>query len=153
VTKRVSRTPNDEPNSATADDRSSVVFDRNIENTGEARSWITAFLVEHGGGDALRDDAALVVSELVTNALRHGAGAVVVRASFIDRRLNIAVTDSGDALPHQLPIDTERIGGLGLHIVERVSGEWGVSPFPGGKTVWAVLTDPEANRPNHSPSC
>ena len=91
----------------------------------------------------MRDDAALVVSELVTNALRHGAGTVVLRASFVDGRLNIAVTDSGDALPRQLPIDAERIGGLGLHIVERVSGEWGVSPFPGGKTVWAVLRDGE----------
>jgi anti-sigma regulatory factor (Ser/Thr protein kinase) len=131
------------PSNAKPDDRSSVVFDRNIENTGEARNWVTSFVAEHGGGDALRDDAALVVSELVTNALRHGSGTVVLRASFVDGRLNIAVSDSGDALPHQLPIDADRIGGLGLHIVERISGEWGVSPFPGGKTVWAVLADPE----------
>jgi anti-sigma regulatory factor (Ser/Thr protein kinase) len=124
-------------------DRSSVAFDRSIENTGEARGWIADFVDEHAGGDALRDDAALVVSELVTNALRHGAGTVVLRASFVDGLLNVAVTDSGDDLPHQLPIDAERIGGLGLHIVERVSGQWGVSPFPGGKTVWAVLSAAE----------
>jgi anti-sigma regulatory factor (Ser/Thr protein kinase) len=102
------------------------------------------------GAETLRFDAPCV-SELVTNALRHGTGAVVLRASFVDRRLSIAVTDSGDALPHQLPIDAERIGGLGLHIAQRVSGEWGVSPFPGGKTVWAVLADPESQQAKSQP--
>jgi anti-sigma regulatory factor (Ser/Thr protein kinase) len=150
VTKRSSRATNDTSSAATPDDRSTVVFDRNIENTGAARTWVTTFVDEHHGGDALRDDAALVVSELVTNALRHGAGSVVLRASFNDGRLSIAVSDSGDALPEQLPIDAERIGGLGLHIVERVSGEWGVAPFPGGKAVWAVLADPEHQQaPTH----
>jgi anti-sigma regulatory factor (Ser/Thr protein kinase) len=151
VTKRTSRPPNETPSQPSTGDRASVTFDRNIENTGEARNWITAFVAEHGGGDGLRDDAALVVSELVTNALRHGVGAVVLRASFIDGKLNIAVTDSGDALPHQLPIDAERIGGLGLHIVERVSGEWGVAAFPGGKTVWATLADPEPQQAETQP--
>lgn len=144
--KRSSNPSTDAVSNATSGDRASIAFDRNIENTGEARGWITAFVAEHGGGDALRDDAALVVSELVTNSLRHGAGTVMMRASFVDGRLNIAVTDSGDALPQQLPIDAERIGGLGLHIVERVAEEWGVAPFPGGKTAWAVLTDPELRR-------
>ncbi len=141
MTKRSSRAEKHVPVRASSDDRSSVSFDRYIENTGEARNWITTFVDEHGGGDVLRDDAALVVSELVTNALRHGAGTVVLRASYVDERLSIAVTDSGDTLPRQLPIDADRIGGLGLHIVERVSAEWGVAPFPGGKTVWAVLAE------------
>jgi len=145
MTRRSPRTANDVKSGAQAD-RSSVAFDRNIENTSEARVWIAEFVEEHAGGHAWRDDAALVVSELVTNALRHGAGTVVLRASFVDGLLNVAVTDSGDDLPHQLPIDPERIGGLGLHIVERVSGQWGVAPFPGGKTVWAVLGDPEGQQ-------
>jgi anti-sigma regulatory factor (Ser/Thr protein kinase) len=136
MTRRASRTAHDR---STDGDRLSVAFDRNIQNTSEARVWIAEFVDAHAGGDALRDDAALVVSELVTNALRHGAGTVVLRASLVDGYFNIAVTDSGDALPHQLPIDAERIGGLGLHIIERVSSERGVAPFPGGKTVWAVL--------------
>jgi anti-sigma regulatory factor (Ser/Thr protein kinase) len=151
VTKRSPHVENNAPIDPIADDRGSAVFDRNIENTAEARSWVTTFVDEHGGGDALRDDAALVTSELVTNALRHGAGTVVVRASFVEGRLSIAVSDSGDALPEQLPIDAERIGGLGLHIVERVSGEWGVSPFPGGKTVWATLVDSEPQQAGPQP--
>jgi anti-sigma regulatory factor (Ser/Thr protein kinase) len=144
--KRVPSTPSEASLIENSDDRSSIAFDRSIENTGEARAWVTEFVTGHGGGESLRDDAALVVSELVTNALRHGEGAVVVRVSFVDGRLSIAVTDSGDGEPHQLPIDADRIGGLGLHIVERVAGEWGVAPFPGGKTVWAVLPDPDHER-------
>jgi hypothetical protein len=41
-----------------------------------------------------------------------------------------------------LPPDPARIGGLGLVVVDGVSAEWGVAPFPGGKTVWALLARP-----------
>ena len=41
-----------------------------------------------------------------------------------------------------LPPDPDRIGGLGLVVVSRVAAEWGVAPFPGGKTVWALLARP-----------
>jgi len=80
-----------------------------------------------------------VASELVTNALRHGAGAAVVRASIRESVIRLSVTDSGDDLPEQQSIDLGRVGGLGLHVVERVSEDWGVAAFPGGKTVWALI--------------
>jgi hypothetical protein len=38
--------------------------------------------------------------------------------------------------------DLERVGGVGLLVVERVSTAWGVAPFPGGKTVWASIAAP-----------
>lgn len=122
-----------------ADDRDAAIFDRQIENVGEARAWISGFLESRGGDASLREDAVLVVSELVTNALRYGIGNVVLRAVFGTDGLSVSVTDSGDSLPRALPVDSERIGGLGLHIVERLANAWGVSRFPGGKTVWAVL--------------
>ena len=37
------------------------------------------------------------------------------------------------------PVDPERIGGLGLRIVDQLAIAWGVAPFPGGKTVWATV--------------
>ena len=119
--------------------RAMVVYDRHAVSVGEARSWIDAFLAEREIEDTVRDDVQLVVSELVTNALMHGDGALVLRASITGAAVQVSVTDSGDELPEVLPLDPARIGGLGLIVVDRVASDWGVAPFPGGKTVWAAL--------------
>jgi anti-sigma regulatory factor (Ser/Thr protein kinase) len=120
--------------------RSMVVYERQATSVGEARSWIDTFLAERAIMNPVRDDAQLVVSELVTNALMHGDGALVLRASITDSAVQLSVTDSGDALPEVLPLDPSRIGGLGLIVVDRLASDWGISPFPGGKTVWAALS-------------
>ena len=108
----------------------------------EARDWLGEFLTGQVG-EPHAADAALVLSELATNALRHGLGDVVVRASVdADGAVQLAVTDSGDEQPMLQPIDPERIGGLGLRIVAKLASAWGVAPFPGGKTVWATVPAP-----------
>ena len=114
-------------------------FNERVETTRDARSWLAAFLRNWGIAAPVIADAILVASELVTNALRHGAGAAVVRASIRESVIRLSVTDSGDDLPEQQSIDLGRVGGLGLHVVERVSEDWGVAAFPGGKTVWALI--------------
>jgi len=114
-------------------------FNERVETTRDARSWLAAFLRNWDVASTVIEDAILVVSELVTNALRHGAGAAVVRASIRDEVIQLSVTDSGDGLPEQQTIDLGRVGGLGLHVVERVSADWGVAAFPGGKTVFALM--------------
>ncbi|MGH9134281.1 MAG: ATP-binding protein [Ilumatobacteraceae bacterium] len=116
------------------------MYDNRAVNASEARTWVDEFLAEHAIDDQLRDDAQLVVSELITNALMHGGGGTVLRASVTGDTVRLAVTDSGDELPEVLPIDPMRIGGLGLIVVDRVARKWGVSTFPGGKTVWATLS-------------
>jgi anti-sigma regulatory factor (Ser/Thr protein kinase) len=116
-----------------------IVYGRDATSVGEARSWIDTFLTEHDIEDTVRDDAQLVVSELVTNALVHGQGELVLRASVDETAVHVSVTDSGDGLPEVLPLDPARIGGLGLIVVGRIASNWGVAPFPGGKTVWAAL--------------
>ena len=129
---------------ATVPNRSSsismVVYDRQAASAAEARSWTDAFLAERAIDGRVRDDALLVVSELVTNALMHGEGAIVLRASATASAVRLSVTDSGVDLPELLPLDPKRIGGLGLIVVDRIAAEWGVAPFPGGKTVWAALS-------------
>ena len=80
-----------------------------------------------------------MVSELASNALRHGLGDVAVRAAIEHGALQLSVTDSGSELPELQPIDPTRVGGLGLRIIDELSAAWGVAPFPGGKTVWATL--------------
>ena len=117
-----------------------AVFSRDAASVGEARVWLTGFLRRNGVPGRVRQDAILIVSELVTNALRHGLGEIVARSSLSDHaELRIAVTDSGNELPVMQPVDPDRVGGVGLHIVEQLATQWGIAPFPGGKTVWATL--------------
>src|SRR5213078_1270290 len=71
--------------------RSTAVFDRRVESASDARAWLTAFLAEHDLDEPTVMDAALVTSELVTNALRHGAGASVLRVGLNDGEVQLSV--------------------------------------------------------------
>lgn len=115
-----------------------ALLPRDRRSAVDARDWLREFL-RGRVPEPLTEDAVLVVSELATNALRHGLGDVVVRAALEDGDLQLSVTDSGNELPALQPIDPTRVGGLGLRIVDELSAAWGVAPFPGGKTVWATL--------------
>jgi hypothetical protein len=109
--------------------------------------------------DALADDLALVVTELVTNALRHGirtrnsSGSVDVSLYGTDSRLMCAVSDPSDEVPVRMTPDLARSSGRGLQIVEALSMYWGWTALPRddgshGKSVWAVFTldGPDAAR-------
>jgi anti-sigma regulatory factor (Ser/Thr protein kinase) len=84
-----------------------------------------------------RDDARLVVSELVTNAVKHARTrielTIVLRAAVV----RIEVTDFGVDRP-QLWVGDE--GGRGIPIVEALSRDWGVLDLGSAKTVWCELT-------------
>ncbi len=84
--------------------------------------------------------AELVVSELVTNALRHARGQATLELRSEPDRLRIGVTDGGTHLPRVKgltePLDT---GGRGLQLVQTLSLSWGVAPHGQGKTTWAEL--------------
>ncbi len=94
--------------------------------------------------DAVRDDAVLVASELVTNAVLHSgcaAGETIELAAELHRgRVRIAVHDPGrsDGEPRSAEVPPAHGGGLGLRLVERVALRWGVER-PDGRLVWAEL--------------
>ncbi len=96
----------------------------------------------------LVDDAALLVSELVTNAVRHGGPEVTVRVRLEPTAFGVAVQDDGAAVPptRAVPPDPTSPTGRGLLLVDTVSSEWGVTPSdpPPGKTVWFRLERPAA---------
>jgi anti-sigma regulatory factor (Ser/Thr protein kinase) len=88
---------------------------------------------------ATPDDATLVVSELVTNAIVHAGGAVRITVTRDGDNVRIDVHDNGSGFPHLRTADTSP-GGRGLHIVDQLSKQWGSQPTATGKLVWAVVS-------------
>lgn len=86
------------------------------------------------------DDALLVVSELVTNAIRAGAQRIGVDISRDGRLLSIRVTDDGDGWPRMHRPGPNTAHGRGLVLVSAIAADWGVEPRKAGKEVWAALS-------------
>ncbi len=90
------------------------------------------------------DDAVLIASELVENAIRHAGSAPSLRLELRPGQFAIAVRDEDPSPPRPRPLDNEQPGGRGMPLVEILSRAWGTSPSPrGGKVVWAVLPIPD----------
>lgn len=72
-------------------------------------------------------DLLTVVSELVTNAVRHGDGGDIGLAVAVgDGRIQGEVQNRGEGAVEQVPVDHGRSGGLGLHIVDAIADRWAV---------------------------
>lgn len=103
-----------------------------------ARDFVAAQFREWGSTDDFM--ARLVVSELVTNAWRHGEGQIILRV-FRNVRADLAVIevwDQGAGLPVVGPVDFEATSGRGLLLMSQVVDDWGTRPITeGGKIVWA----------------
>jgi DNA-binding NarL/FixJ family response regulator len=97
-------------------------------------SQITIWGCEH-----LLENALLVVSELVANAVSHAGTACRLRIGLQRDVLRIEVEDFGPGTPEPQVPSPEHTNGRGLQIVSAVSTAWGISPIDGGKVVWAEL--------------
>ncbi len=89
-------------------------------------------------------DAALVVSELVSNSVVHARleadDTVLVELDLGEDQLAIMVTDPGsDLAPRLLPLDPTTPHGFGLHLVDQISTSWGVRRSTGALQVWCKL--------------
>ncbi|MDX2761842.1 SpoIIE family protein phosphatase [Streptomyces europaeiscabiei] len=81
----------------------------------------------------------LVVSELVTNAIRHAEPPVQLRLIH-DRSLICEVSDGSSTTPHMRRARTYDEGGRGLLLVAQLTERWGTRPTPTGKTIWTEQT-------------
>ncbi|WP_307845313.1 ATP-binding protein [Planomonospora sp. ID67723] len=138
------------------------VLPPHTESVHSARSFTLGTLAGWRLGD-LSENMELVVSELATNAIKHGLRLAdsrarePVRLSLIRRGTLVvcALNDPGSGCPALRDPSPLDIGGLGLHIVESLSARWGWAPLaPHGKIVWAVLSpeSPEPPAENRAPA-
>ncbi|MFD9907822.1 SpoIIE family protein phosphatase [Streptomyces sp. NPDC059063] len=118
---------------------------REPQSVGRARELACARLREWDL-DALVDTAELLVSELVTNALRYGEGEIRLRL-LLDRTLVCEVWDTGLVQPRRRRARDTDEGGRGLQLVDLLSESWGSRRTPRGKTVWFELALPDGDSP------
>ncbi|MBG0855645.1 SpoIIE family protein phosphatase [Streptomyces spinoverrucosus] len=88
----------------------------------------------------------LVLSELVTNAIRHGSPPIHVRL-LRDRTLICEVSDGTSTSPHLQYATTTEEGGRGLFLVSQVADHWGTRYTPQGKVIWAEQALPAHDTP------
>ena len=107
----------------------------------EARRWaagVTRGLLDPDQAQSLR----LIVSELVTNALRHGAEGEQIDLAVTPKRefLCVQVTDDGPGIaPRPRALETDEEGGFGLFFVEQLTRRWGVTRENRRTRVWFEL--------------
>jgi hypothetical protein len=129
--------------------RAAQLLARSANSSALARDFVRRVCVEWGL-PGFADDALLVATELVENAIRHTESPPRLRLELRRGILSVAVSDDS---PRQA-VMLERLGalepGLGLRMIAQVARVWGCSrSWSGGKTVWAVLTKRAAPTGGH----
>jgi len=108
------------------------------ESARAARRFVDRTLAGWDGPEA-RDDAVLLVDELVTNAIRHARTPVDLALEVGDDALYVEVYDADPALPVLRNPGPTQTSGRGLPTVAALADVWGVRPEPVGKVVWFQL--------------
>lgn len=109
-----------------------------------AREEVRGKLLDWGLADHA-DDVTLLVSELVTNAVRHGTGPIELLMIYRDGQLRCEVHDDGAESPRRRSATVDDTSGRGLELVDRLiaelGGDWGVISNGGctGKSVYVVV--------------
>ncbi|MCU1656943.1 MAG: putative sensor protein [Pseudonocardiales bacterium] len=103
---------------------------------------IPAVLAGGRDRDAIVEDAAIIVSELVTNSINAGCSAVHVELSIHREHLRLTVRDDAPGEPRRREAGPEDVHGRGLTITASLARAWGVEPADTGKQVWAELEYP-----------
>jgi anti-sigma regulatory factor (Ser/Thr protein kinase) len=91
-----------------------------------------------------REDAALLVTELVANVIDHvrGEATLTLEVGVSEDWLRIAVVDGSSVVPVVQELSRELPRGRGLRLVQAVASRWGAEEHQGGKRVWFEMRPP-----------
>ncbi len=124
-----------------------VELDPDPRSAGLARR-VVQHLLETSAMPGLVDEAELLVSEVVTNAVLHAATRIRLRCKVQQGLLCVEVHDRSPVLPGRRDYDDDAMTGRGLAMVELLAAGWGVTADESGKTVWFLLgTQSDAGQP------
>jgi anti-sigma regulatory factor (Ser/Thr protein kinase) len=117
-------------------------LERNVHAPSVARSAISERLIALGIDGSYGQTVVLLVSEVVSNAVRHSSAAagtpITLAATVSEQAVHVAVADGGEGFTPR-PRDPARLGdGYGLYLLEKAATSWGVER-DGGTTVWFEL--------------
>src|SRR4051795_2957471 len=115
-----------------------IRLDPDGESVATARGFVEDCLTRWGLTDQT-DDVQLIVGELVTNAIQHSRGPVTLAIGRRPDRIVVQVQDPSPERPEQEPRDVLADSGRGLLLVENLAADWGTTPTPDGKRVWAEV--------------
>jgi PAS domain S-box-containing protein len=110
-----------------------------------ARRFLASLLASWRMPEMLEGDAALLLSELATNAVLHAGSPFTVIARFDGSHLAIEVGDGAQAQPQLRVYDvSDAPNGRGLQLIDTIAARWGILPTSKGKRVWFELQVPPA---------
>jgi anti-sigma regulatory factor (Ser/Thr protein kinase) len=85
------------------------------------------------------DTIALLVTELVTNAILHARTPMSLTVDSLPHHVRICVEDASSERPTVQQYDASAVTGRGLALVEQLASSWGVDATPAGKVVWCEV--------------
>jgi len=122
----------------TNDDATELSLHREPSEVARGRRHVAAAC--KGYSQDLVATATLLASELISNALDHGSGDIVVAVTRAPGRVRVDVRDRSAGMPQRGSRSADDERGRGMLILESLASAWGVEPLRGGgKSVWFVL--------------
>ncbi|MFE2580440.1 ATP-binding protein [Streptomyces sp. NPDC059378] len=128
----------DAPRASVGDRDASWPLERELTSVRRARNLVTGQLGEWAV-EGVADTAELLVSEVVTNALRYTRGPLRLNLRLHDSRLRCEVEDTETAGPVRHCVDIDSEGGRGTELLDALAEAWGYLPTAIGKTLWFEL--------------
>ncbi len=106
------------------------------------RAFVAQYLSRWQVPAQVSDEATLLTSELIANAVRHAPPPLCLQVTVKTAKICIEVQDSDPAAPVVTRPDFNSVGGRGGWLVDTIASRWGYRPEPPGKVVWFEMDLP-----------